>query len=74
MKVNNSNCEEKNYNWNCDKTLKYNFKPTQKIIKSNCDITQELKLWRNSKTQIVTKNLKTQSVSISKKSFWQNKN
>ena len=47
-------------NLNCDKTLKWQ--------NSNCDQTEKLNLWKNSKTQIVTK-LKTQIVTQLK--LWQ---
>ena len=42
-----------------------------KLKKSNCDKTQKIKLWQNSKNQIVTK-LKNQIVTTQKLKSWQN--
>ena len=53
-------------NWNCDKTKTQNGKNSKtqimtKLKNSNFDKTHKLKLWQNSKTQIVKKNYKKKS-------------
>ena len=68
IKLKNFNCDEtwktkivmKLQNSNCDETQNSNFDETKssncdESKNSNCDETQKLKLWWNSKTQIVIK-------------------
>ena len=45
-----------------------------KLNNSNCDKTQKLKLWQNSKTQIVTKLKNSNCYKTQNCKFWQNSN
>ena len=60
-KLKNSNCDKTRKNSNCDKTKK-----------SNCDKTKKIKLWQNSKSQIVTKLKNSNYNKTQKLNLWQN--